>query len=302
MLLSSAAGLDWCGFKTKRCRGLYIGLEGSLRDWGRRQQAWASLHGVTDEPDIPFISAGFNIMSKNSRDELYRDHLEGRNVGLIGIDTLGQAMLGFDPNAPKDMIQLVGGGLDLSQRSGATVIFVHHPTKTGDTFSGAYAQLGNAGFNIEVALVADLPGKEKIIKLVNHKQQEGEVFAPFALRLVPVSLETPFGPTSTLAVKERELIDISKADEPPATRTAIDDALLAAFKVLDGGGEWPRGKIAEQIRANPGTGGVGNTVLNLALDEGVKRFIFEREKIGREVVYWRAGKRGVKAQDGAMAV
>ena len=66
MLLSSAArlvrpdddGLNWCAFETMPCAGAYVGLEGSLQDWGLRQLAWATMHEVTAEPDVPFISDG----------------------------------------------------------------------------------------------------------------------------------------------------------------------------------------------------------------------------------------------------
>ena len=75
---------------------------------------------------------------------------------LVFIDTLAAAFPGLDENQmSKEGMGLVLGVANALNALGATVVFVHHPTKTGETMRGSGGLLGAVDLTMRVEKEAD---------------------------------------------------------------------------------------------------------------------------------------------------
>lgn len=131
MALSVATGQEWLGRATKRGPVLYIAAEGAtgMRD---RVEAWLKHRGIP-ESELPefWVMPDAVELTDNKQVEALEYRITSLPVVpvLIVIDTLAQCFTQGDENSANDMGRFMRNARRL-QRTGATVLIVHHTTKS----------------------------------------------------------------------------------------------------------------------------------------------------------------------------
>ena len=129
---------------------------------------------------------------------------QGLQPVLIVIDTLARSMPGGDENSPRDMGVLVAAADRIRKRLDCTVLFIHHPIKSGNKreIERGHGSLRGAADTMLI-LRCDKSG----LLLRCEKQKDGPPFSPIRLQLKVVDLGR--GQSSCVMVAEGE----SEAEE-----------------------------------------------------------------------------------------
>jgi RecA-family ATPase len=97
MACAAQAGVDWCGFPTRKLNVDYVGAEG-FYGLLRREAAWSKLHGVAVE--IHYFRTPINFFEPVSvAAALAALKRQGFAPDLIVIDTLARSMVGGNESA-----------------------------------------------------------------------------------------------------------------------------------------------------------------------------------------------------------
>lgn len=200
-----AMGRDWAGYKLKqRSSVLYVAAEASAT-YGKRVDAVKIRMGIPMTADMRVFPYGvyddhLNIMDKLTTkdgrvicpgvEQLVAEagfiaEDSGFPCRLIVIDTLSAVFGGGNENSPDDMGLLVDHALQLSKRTGATVIIVHHSGKDQAAGLRGHTKLiGALDTSLEVR-ITNIGAKEKR-ELIAKKQRDNDkgVAVEFNLNIV----------------------------------------------------------------------------------------------------------------------
>ena len=260
LMCSVATGTPWCGIPIEeRVPALYVALEGQSH-MGMRQAAWAQHYGVIEEPQIGMVKGGVNFMDLASMMMLERT-LEERPVGFLIIDTLMQGIAGGDPGSPKDMGKVMQYALAIAGE-GATVIFVHHPTKAGDSaFLGAYPLIGNIDFHIDLSRLSDKGVLPAVVKVTNPKMRDAPEFKEFQVRLTTV--EMLGGSALVMTGRDETKVETKAKPDPKAKLQMLAwKVLLAHYPDRLGWTAWFKATSVAR-----GDQGLGNSTFSETVDE-----------------------------------
>ena len=160
---------------------------------------------------------------------------ESADVVAIFLDTLAASLGGGDENGA-GMIQLVSCARALHERTGATVVIIHHPSKaTAEQLRGHTSLTGAAD---AIVFITNEAGGIRTAKVAKARDFEAGSELHYSLDVVPLPEPDEFGdPTTTVIVRP--------ADAPaPAARTydgPNQKVALTAFR------EWARTHDAQGI-------------------------------------------------------
>jgi len=169
-----AAGLPWHGRKVHAGPVLYLAYEGA---GGLRARARA-LREKYGKAEVPLFidDTAYNLREREGRAAL------GATIAampappaLIIIDTLAHALCGGDENSAQDVSAFNTSVQGLVAHTGACVLVVHHPGKSG-TLRGSSALLGAVDTEIRV----------ESGRITAEKQRDIELTPPIGFRLKPV--------------------------------------------------------------------------------------------------------------------
>ncbi len=172
-----AAGMDWCGHKTRRCTVLYIAAEG-LAGLAGRMKAWTQRHGVL--PDRLFIRPfPVGLTSEGAAAAL-----AGRLTALpelprlIILDTLAANFGPGNENDAKDM----GIALDGLRALGGKwlVLCAHHSGHSDKTRSRGHSSLYAA---LDVELQVNRPDPRGPIEVTHTKCRDMDRMEPLFFNL-----------------------------------------------------------------------------------------------------------------------
>lgn len=154
----------------------YVAAEGLNRMARHDYPAWKLAYGedrklpfymVEDMPIVTEDGADYNVFA----DSITRiKQREGKEVGVIFLDTLNNAMLGLEENSATDAAKMLAACKALKRTFGCTVCVVHHTPADGKDPRGSTAFY--AGFDTVLKVVAD-----KAVKLATmfvKKQKTAE--------------------------------------------------------------------------------------------------------------------------------
>jgi hypothetical protein len=217
LALSVATGSPWQGRTVRRGTVLYIAAEGS-GGLSVRLRAWKQAHGIAGETGLLFLTEAVPLMENDAVGRLLEAVREaGERPVLVIVDTLARCIVGGDENSAKDVGQAIANLDRIRRELNATVVVVHHTTKTGTSERGSSALRGAADTMIAVGRSADT------LFLTCEKQKDAEPFPEIALKfeirdlgnrdssliLVPAAIRNPCGPTgNSLSVSERRCFDV----------------------------------------------------------------------------------------------
>lgn len=147
MIAAMAEGKPWFGMKTKQLPVSVFALEGEGGLKGR-VKAW-EVQNQRGYPHGVFFwdsarNGSFALRDGDQRQTINRDRLiqlcadlnaNGRQGGVVVIDTLNQASDGADENSSRDMGELLKAMKFIQRETGSLVLIVHHATKSKENQS-----------------------------------------------------------------------------------------------------------------------------------------------------------------------
>lgn len=180
--LCLAHGVRWAGRKVSSRRVVYVAAEGA-GGIARRRRAWLS---VNQPPDA---TGGFLLLPRriNLRDRGDQSRLtrivETHRAGLLVLDTLSMTVIGNE-NDGGEMGEYLSACQRIHQRTGASVLIVHHQGKDADRgMRGSSKFFNDADGVIQVARPE--VSSPRSIRLSRVKAKEAEEVPDVWLRLQP---------------------------------------------------------------------------------------------------------------------
>lgn len=172
-----AAGQPWMERRVRSGTVLYLAYEGAggLR---RRAQALMQHYGRADLP-LYFDDTPYNLRELEGRRAL------GATISslpeapaLVVIDTFAHALCGGDENSAQDVSAFNAGVAALIKHTGACVMVIHHPPKSGNGPRGSSALHGAIDTELEV----------NSRRIVATKQRDVEIGDAIWFKLRPIAL------------------------------------------------------------------------------------------------------------------
>lgn len=228
-----AAGMNWSGKSVSPGAVLYVVGEGGV-GVPRRIKAWEQVNGMTlnnlylvNRPVFPVRSAEVNeviLAARQIESEC------GHPVRLVVIDTLARCFGGNDENDARDMGAFIEGCDTIKQKTGATVLVVHHSGKDeakGARGSSSFRAALDAEFNVK----REGEGKALILSCTKMKDADEPEKKAYDLRPVDLYTDEDGENIGSLVVRDvpREARDI---DPELATVTNIKDNHITLWGII----------------------------------------------------------------------
>lgn len=140
-----AEGSQWLGHKVRQAPVVYVLGEG----WGRfgdRIAAWAEVNGRPMSDAVHFVNGvplGIDLIDRDVVDRLI-EQLRWINPGLVIFDTFSMLARVSNENDNAEVAAVMANVNSIVQATGATVMLIHHVTKSTRSVRGASAFVGNA--------------------------------------------------------------------------------------------------------------------------------------------------------------
>ena len=180
LILSVASGGKWLGrYETAQGPSILVLAEGS-HGLPKRVAAWEDHCGA--EAAAHFVVEAVPLMDDIATNAFIREVKQAvPNPVLIIFDTLARCMVGGDENSARDMGLVIANADRVRQATGATVILVHHTTKSSvDVERGSGALRGACDTMLRV--VGD--DRDDLI-LRCEKQKDADHFLDVPIRFRP---------------------------------------------------------------------------------------------------------------------
>lgn len=179
LVLATALGEEWFGWKTTQCDILYICLEST---WGLmgRVKAWTIDKKREVPENVRFILDPFNLTDKKHVRAICQ--LAPKN-GILVIDTLNRATPGSDENSSKDMSIIINAANEIQTAMQGLVLLVSHSGKdTSKGIRGHSSLFAALDANIEVVRSGN--SDARFIKVDKVKEAEDGAKKFFRLKSV----------------------------------------------------------------------------------------------------------------------
>lgn len=189
-------GLDWSFSVQSEIRWIdgrsvhpgqvvYVLAEGSA-SLGPRIGAWKE-YQLGDRPPedravgVQFVTQPVPLMDDGAVSDFLGDLDAGleRAPVLVVFDTLARCMVGGDENSAKDMGLLIAGADRVREETGATVLLLHHTTKSGEVERGSSALRGATDTLMKMKMTDD-----GFYKLECEKQKDAPPFDPIEMGMM----------------------------------------------------------------------------------------------------------------------
>ena len=172
-----AAGLPWYGHAVHKGPVLYVLAEG-VAGMARRQTAWLLSEGLTtgDIDAIRWLPNSVDLLDSGWAQGLATAAATLGAV-LVVIDTLNRSMPGGDENGTNDMGRIVAAADYIRRKSGAAVLFVHHPPRGGKNLRGSTALEGAVDTALFTEMVA--PGTVRLSSGADGVSGKQKDMAPY---------------------------------------------------------------------------------------------------------------------------
>lgn len=188
----------WVNQKAKRRNILYVAGEG-IDGVVSRVTAWEEQHGRQVGKHMIFKEEAFKFQSPESSWYRLGESIINNNIDVVVFDTLAMMMTGMEENSNDDMGKVVAWLQNLQVNTGATIILIHHTTKSTENITprGASALTGAVASQVLVQKrdmeTLDEETRERFkekyitpIRVSVTKQKDGKYPDDLDLTLVPV--------------------------------------------------------------------------------------------------------------------
>ena len=140
-----AEGSPWFGRATRQASVLYVLGEG-FSGFGKRIKAWKAVNGRPMSNNIDFIDGltyGASLKDPAAVQQLI-GLINEVPTGLVVFDTLSVLANLTNENDNAEVAQIMANVHTIAQATGATVMVIHHTTKSTGSVRGASAFVGNS--------------------------------------------------------------------------------------------------------------------------------------------------------------
>ncbi|MFD7554662.1 AAA family ATPase [Streptomyces sp. NPDC059835] len=143
-----AVGKHWQGREVTKGPVIYVYAEGS-KGWDRRMAVWAQTYGVPEDR-APLHMRPMPIQVGSIEWLALSELVTTLKPRLIVIDTQSQCTTGYQENSNDDMAKVVNQLNALAERSGASVLTVHHSLREAERARGASVLYDNVNSQLTV--------------------------------------------------------------------------------------------------------------------------------------------------------
>jgi len=208
-----------------------VAAEGAAK-LAHRVQACAAWHKIEGPANLYFVTEAVCFGEEEEVDAFLAalGTLPAPPVLLV-IDTLARCMIGADENSARDVGEFIHGCDRVREKTGASVLVLHHVTKNGGTERGSGALRGAADTLVIMTREDDL------VTITCDKQKDGPPFEPLHFRLKVVELD----PEHSACV-----LDPIHRPEQRTDRTPPSKLSESRRKVLDSLGDAANGATFSQ--------------------------------------------------------
>lgn len=140
-----AEGSQWFGRAARKAAVLYVLGEG-YSCFGDRVEAWETVNGREIPEDLTYVDGlmfGINLKDPYSVQQLI-ERINEVPTGLVIFDTFSVLARVDSENDNAEVAQVMANAHTIARATGATVMLIHHTTKTSGSVRGASAFVGNA--------------------------------------------------------------------------------------------------------------------------------------------------------------
>lgn len=187
---SIASGTSWHGRKVTSAPVVYVVAEGASGAKARRR-AWMQANHVPKLDHVAWFPTAMDPADPTDASILCQN-IERMAAGLVVLDTVARCMQG-EENSTEDMKRFVAGCDRIRERTGASVLLVHHSDKQDSGLRGN-SSLGDACDGIvHMAFNAD---GSRTVRF--EKAKEAEPARPMDMELQPIHGSAVLMQTTTL--------------------------------------------------------------------------------------------------------
>lgn len=226
LVASIVRGVDWCGRRVSKGKGVYVVAEGS-EGFRNRLHAYCEFHGIDPaELDIVIIPAAPALMDKAQVIELIKDLQTLGPLDFVVIDTYARAMVGGNENDAKDTSTMVSHCARIHKHTGALVILVHHSGKDPTTGARGSSVL-KAAADVEIEVVRTKEYRAAKVA----KMKDGDDSGEFRFTLPVLELgQNEDGDTITSCVVQYR--DVGEADTSQAPTEGLRGTPLLVLETV----------------------------------------------------------------------
>lgn len=241
---SIASGKDWSGNKVSSGPVLYIAAEGQAGVAGR-VKAWEIINNDKTN-NLMRYNRGCDLTNPASRRTLLGacDQIKkhtGEQVKVIIIDTVNRCFGDGDENSTKDMTAFVQGCDKLKEKTGATIICVHHTGKDAEKGARGSSVL-RAACDFEHMIVKNPAARGYILKCTKAKEFEESEPLHVTLNTVDLGARDSEGMMKTSLARTS---DAKKASAGSGVSGNIREIITDLLH--SGNGHRPRSFIVDQV-------------------------------------------------------
>jgi len=182
MAFCISQGIPWHGLNVEKGAVIYIAGEG-LEGIAKRIKALAAKYGCDDPKDF-YLSNGSIDLADNKTVQSLLDELRDKTpIKLIVIDTMHRNFTG-DENSAKDIALLVKHADDLKDKTGASILIVHHSGKSKQSEAR-----GSSAFKAALDVEIKVTNEKDVVTLKNTKMKDLKLFEPLHFKLTTKLLD-----------------------------------------------------------------------------------------------------------------
>ena len=204
-------GVEWCGRRVTKGKGVYIVAEGA-EGFRNRVHAYCEFHGIDPATlDIVIVPAAPALMDKAQVIELIKDLQTLGPLDFIVIDTYARTMVGGNENDAKDTSTMVAHCARIHKHTGALVILVHHSGKDPTTGARGSSVL-KAAADVEIEVVRTAAYRAAKVAKMKDGDDSGEF--RFTLPVLELGTNEDGDTITSCVVQYRDV-----GDTPPGPST-----------------------------------------------------------------------------------
>ncbi len=206
--LCVAAGVPWNAREVRGGPVLYVAAEG-IGGMGVRLRAWTETFNIPEPDAIHFYPGSISLLETERRIGLI-ELAQRLNPTLVVFDTLARSIVGGDENSAKDVGVAIDTADAVKSETGATVLLIHHTTKSGDSYRGNSSLEGAADTMVLVE------AEDATLTVKCDKAKDADRFEPIKLTRAIVTLSDGYLTSCVLRSHSPSGNDLERADSEKA--------------------------------------------------------------------------------------
>lgn len=226
MAMHIARGCAWNTHKTKQGEVLYVAAE-DVNGVRKRVQAYQQYHGAElDYSGLRFVADAPQLLQERDRKELWAQIKGCGPLDVIILDTLAASTPGIDENSSKEFGPVLHYCKQLSKRTGALILFVHHTGKDPlKGMRGSSVLLGAA----DCLILVERFGDDRVATIAKLKNGVDKAEYGFKLNVVELGVDSDGDVISSCVVN---YLPPGAAKKVPVAKDSVPRLLLNLAETL----------------------------------------------------------------------